>query len=352
MDGWIPFDASTVKRWGTSTFPPGVITNTLTYSPQTPAEKVGGRRSRLSRRAARAASPGQGGREIHDRHSRADARAQDPRGHAHGIHPEGDRRPGSLDLQAGDAGDLPVTSPFEASLDFATFGTKSPDVLADNGVTLVDDPAGSLAALESRPSQLFVVDPVYPYDQLIAGKEGDAEAEFVIAADGAVEAIAIRKATEPAFGRALTAALEAWYFEPARKAGESTWQSRRSCAGISARTLRAGTGRGAARRPGARRGDGRLDAEGSRCAAEAALSGRARISGGTSRAGARGNGGDRVRPRRRRQVPARADRQGQRRTLWLGGGDRRGAVGVRPAETRGVPVDVRFTIPFEFKPQQ
>ena len=222
MDVWIPFDPTDATRGSPSTFPPGRITQTLGYSPQTPAAKLAADDPDypdvlLSRHLP--------GRVVVEFTIDATGKMRGLRILA-GTHTEFVQKAiAVLDrwtFQPAMQGDLPVPTPSKASLDFATFGTKSTDLLADNGVTLADDPAGSLAALDSRPSPLLVVDPVYPYELLIAGKEGEAEVEFVVRADGGMEAIAIRKATEPAFGRSLVAALECWFFEPARKGGEPT----------------------------------------------------------------------------------------------------------------------------------
>jgi len=69
----------------------------------------------------------------------------------------------------------------------------------------------------SKPASIVMLtDPVYPYDLLLAGKTGDARAEFTIGTDGSAGSISVSSAADPAFGRALAAALECCLFDPAQ----------------------------------------------------------------------------------------------------------------------------------------
>lgn len=70
------------------------------------------------------------------------------------------------------------------------------------------------------PSIRTVVPVVYPYELLLANKRGMAEVALLVAPDGLTREIRVRGASEPAFGLALAAAMEAWEFEPAMKNGE------------------------------------------------------------------------------------------------------------------------------------
>lgn len=70
------------------------------------------------------------------------------------------------------------------------------------------------------PSIRTLVPVVYPYEQLLANKRGMAEVALLIAPDGLTREIRVRAASEPAFGLALAAAMEAWEFEPAMKNGQ------------------------------------------------------------------------------------------------------------------------------------
>ena len=111
-------------------------------------------------------------------------------------------------------GDLAVAASMESSLEFSVMepDNKRVDVLEANGVTLASDQAN---AVERRPHLQILADPVYPYELMLAGTEGDAVADFVIGTGGRVGSIVMRKAAQPAFGQALTAALDSWLFEPA-----------------------------------------------------------------------------------------------------------------------------------------
>ncbi len=68
--------------------------------------------------------------------------------------------------------------------------------------------------LSRRPSIVMVTDPVYPYDLLVAGKTGEARADFTIGIDGSAGLISVSSAADPEFGRALAAALECCLFDP------------------------------------------------------------------------------------------------------------------------------------------
>jgi|GEM_PF-3175879 len=61
--------------------------------------------------------------------------------------------------------------------------------------------------------------PVYPADLLSVDKKGTASAEFEVSADGSVSGVVILSASDPAFGYALQAALQASTFTPAIKGG-------------------------------------------------------------------------------------------------------------------------------------
>ena len=115
-------------------------------------------------------------------------------------------------------GDLAVAAPMAASLEFSVVKAedKPVNVMEANGVTLANDPT---SPLDMPPRLKILVDPVYPYDLLLAGTEGDAVADFVIGSDGRTESITIRETAQPAFGQALSAALDGCRFEPALSSG-------------------------------------------------------------------------------------------------------------------------------------
>ena len=112
-------------------------------------------------------------------------------------------------------GDLALAAPMQSALEFDVLESKPVDVLAANGITLAEAPAGTTAG---KPVPRVLVDPVYPYDLLLADVEGDAAVDFVISAAGLPESIAVREAARPEFGRALAAAVQGWSFRPGRQA--------------------------------------------------------------------------------------------------------------------------------------
>jgi TonB family protein len=118
-------------------------------------------------------------------------------------------------------GDLAVAAPMKGTLEFTVLDVAHIDILAANGVSLGKAPTNDpdIESLDQKPEILVAVDPVYPYDLLLAGTEGEAVADFLIQADGRVDGVTVREATRPEFGRALTAALECWVFRPAHKDG-------------------------------------------------------------------------------------------------------------------------------------
>jgi TonB family protein len=116
-------------------------------------------------------------------------------------------------------GDLTVPGLVGASLEFTYVdpGVEPVGFLPANDITIAKTEDGK--ALDHPPSVLIMVDPVYPYDLAVAGTEGEATADFTIGADGLVRSITGVNATQPEFGRALAAALEGWEFKPAIKGG-------------------------------------------------------------------------------------------------------------------------------------
>jgi TonB family protein len=61
---------------------------------------------------------------------------------------------------------------------------------------------------------------VYPYDLAIQGAEGEVEMQFNVDPDGMARDIVVVSASEPAFGFAAKAMLEAWQFEPTAENGQ------------------------------------------------------------------------------------------------------------------------------------
>lgn len=71
------------------------------------------------------------------------------------------------------------------------------------------------------PEPLNTAYPVYPFDDLMKGTHGKTHVGFVVGTDGRVIAAKVREATTPAMGLAAQAAIDAWEFQPARKADGS-----------------------------------------------------------------------------------------------------------------------------------
>ncbi|MFT3782210.1 MAG: TonB family protein [Nibricoccus sp.] len=69
-------------------------------------------------------------------------------------------------------------------------------------------------AEESLSGADDLVDPVYPYERLLANEEGYAKVKFTINSAGMVESAEIVEASHPDFGAALIAAAESWHFRP------------------------------------------------------------------------------------------------------------------------------------------
>ena len=87
---------------------------------------------------------------------------------------------------------------------------KRAKVLEANGIT---GPDGNPP--EDAPKLVGVAEPVFPYDLLLKGESGTASVDFSVGASGAVKDVRVHDASNPAFGAALAAAVQAWEFEPA-----------------------------------------------------------------------------------------------------------------------------------------
>ncbi len=218
MDVLLPFQLADLKRKPEASFPPAKVIQTLAYSPYTRSAKVSGDDpdypdSLLSRHLA--------GEVDVEFSLGADGQMQALKvlwaTHADFIHPA---------LAAAEKwrfrpamqGDLAVAAPMQSALAFDVLDSKRVDMLAANGVTLAEPPGG---AYDQKPRLWMIVDPVYPYDLLLAGTEGDAAADFVIGTNGRLKSIAVREASPPEFGRALAAALDCWIFKPAQNADQT-----------------------------------------------------------------------------------------------------------------------------------
>jgi TonB family protein len=215
MDVLLPFQLADLKRAPESSFPPAKVVQTLAYSPYVRPAKVSGDDpdypdSLLSRHLT--------GEVDVEFSLGADGQMQALKvlwaTHADFIHPAL-AAAGNWRFRPAMQGDLAVAAPMQSALVFDVLDSVRVDMLAANGVTLADPPG---SAYDQKPRLRVIVDPVYPYDLLIADTEGDAAADFVIGTNGRLESIVVREASQPGFGRALAAALDGWMFKPAQNA--------------------------------------------------------------------------------------------------------------------------------------
>ncbi|MBX3737404.1 MAG: TonB family protein [Candidatus Didemnitutus sp.] len=108
---------------------------------------------------------------------------------------------------------LALGSEMEAPAEFVSVGAKRAEMLAANGIRVVD------AEPEVLPEPFVITEPVYPLEKLLAGEEGTAEAAFTVDARGVATALALTSCSAPEFGAALVAAVDGWTFRPAMQGG-------------------------------------------------------------------------------------------------------------------------------------
>jgi TonB family protein len=104
-------------------------------------------------------------------------------------------------------GDLPVRSEVGGDITFDATATGPAEVLAANLITAPDGTAPN-----AQPEPRIVADPVLPYDLLIKGEGGSAAVTYTVDEDGRPRDVQVQSATEPEFGKALVAAVEACAF--------------------------------------------------------------------------------------------------------------------------------------------
>ena len=102
-------------------------------------------------------------------------------------------------------------------MEFESLGASRAEVLAVNQIRIVDaDKYGQL------PRPIVFPEPVYPRDRLLADESGSATVEFTVTERGATKDVLLKEASQPEFGAALIAAVEAWAFEPALLTSQPT----------------------------------------------------------------------------------------------------------------------------------
>jgi len=112
----------------------------------------------------------------------------------------------------------PLTKPstMHYPMTFESMGAKREDVFAANGITILTDPAPDVI-----PAAIVLIEPVYPFSQLVSHEAGSAEVDFVVDEKGLVTSSTLVAASAPEFGAAMSAAVEAWIFRPALRQGTS-----------------------------------------------------------------------------------------------------------------------------------
>lgn len=111
-------------------------------------------------------------------------------------------------------GPIARSTVMESPMAFGEFGLKRVDTLKANRITVISAPDNATA-----PGPFVLMDPVYPIERLLAGERGNASAEFAVDAQGEVRDVVIKEASAPEYAAALRAAVEAWGFQPARSGG-------------------------------------------------------------------------------------------------------------------------------------
>ncbi|HTZ20664.1 MAG TPA: TonB family protein, partial [Opitutaceae bacterium] len=108
--------------------------------------------------------------------------------------------------------------------------TFTPGLVGDEPVIVKMKQVISTMSMDKPPAELAglveAMDPVYPYEQLIAGTAGTAKVHFTLDAHGNVSHAEVVEASHPDFGSSLKAAIESWSFSPeaATELAERTYE--------------------------------------------------------------------------------------------------------------------------------
>jgi len=76
---------------------------------------------------------------------------------------------------------------------------------------------------DEAPDLVRTFKAVYPYDQLMDAQTGNATVTFIVDPHGNARGAEVKDASDPEFGAATAAMVEAWVFEPAMKNGKPCW---------------------------------------------------------------------------------------------------------------------------------
>ncbi len=108
-------------------------------------------------------------------------------------------------------GPLPKSSQLRYPVEFQSMGARPSDVLAANNLKMLDS-----STVEIPPQPLLWLQPVYPYERLLAGEEARIEAEFTVDEQGHTREILLTPTPATDFAAAVRAAIEAAAFKPAQ----------------------------------------------------------------------------------------------------------------------------------------
>lgn len=115
-------------------------------------------------------------------------------------------------------GPLPLQSrATQATMEFESLGVDRAGQLAANHISVVDP-----ERFREPPRPVVLPEPVYPRERLLAGEGGSATVEFTVTDRGGTADVLLRAASQPEFGAALVAVVEAWGFDPALAGEERT----------------------------------------------------------------------------------------------------------------------------------
>jgi len=113
-------------------------------------------------------------------------------------------------------GDQPVAAELTGEMTFDQTGPSEAEVLTVNGITAPDGTVPAVA-----PKVLFMADPVWPFEALLGGRDGDATVSFTVSENGLVKDVKVEAASAPEFGAALAAAVETWIFSRTFDSGKA-----------------------------------------------------------------------------------------------------------------------------------
>ncbi len=108
-------------------------------------------------------------------------------------------------------GPMPLKSDAtQGQMDFGNLGVDRTGQLAANHISVTDP-----EKFGQPPRPVVLPEPVYSRERLLAVEAGSASVEFTVTDRGATTEVLLQEASQPEFGAALVAAVEAWGFDAA-----------------------------------------------------------------------------------------------------------------------------------------